>query len=157
MNIFDNQYYTTLTNTLPDVLNYAGEVSAAKPYVNTYVPPSVFQGQQPVYNLGRSVVDTFSFDKDNYGRGLVGKGALTGAKLGATIGLNPAALAATGGLSAIAVPYGAVVGGASGLFFRDRARKKAQEMQDKRLQGLMSAQKSFNAYNTEYNLSLIHI
>jgi len=39
-----------------------------------------------------------------------GAGALQGAKTGAAIGLNPALMAATGGLSALAIPAGAAIG-----------------------------------------------
>jgi hypothetical protein len=41
-------------------------------------------------------------------------GAGSGASMGASIGLNPALLAATGGLSALAVPVGAIIGGIAG-------------------------------------------
>lgn len=43
----------------------------------------------------------------------IGSGAATGAKIGSA-GLNPAALGATGGLSALAVPLGAIAGGIAG-------------------------------------------
>ena len=59
--------------------------------------------------------------------GAAGKGALSGAGTGAAIGLNPAALAATGGLSALAVPAGALIGGvASGL--KQNTANKAQQI-----------------------------
>ena len=51
-------------------------------------------------------------------------GAAAGLKAGATIGLNPAALAATGGLSALAAPVGAGIGALVGRY---NAKKNAEE------------------------------
>lgn len=55
------------------------------------------------------------------------KGASTGLKMGATIGLNPAALAATGGLSALAVPAAALIGGGIGLATSKKTAEKQNE------------------------------
>jgi hypothetical protein len=52
------------------------------------------------------------------------KGASTGIKMGATIGLNPAALAATGGLSALAIPAAALIGGGVGFATSKKTAEK---------------------------------
>ena len=65
-----------------------------------------------MYMCGGKMYDFGGFmDDNNNAIGGAAKGAMSGAATGASIGLNPALLAATGGLSAVAVPIGAAIGG----------------------------------------------
>jgi uncharacterized protein HemX len=114
------------------------------PQFSTETPQALFEGNRPVYNLGMVVSEASAFNKKDYGRGSVGRGAATGLKVGA----NPALLAATGGLSA---PIGAAVGAVAGFFGGKRARKKAEERQNQRLANIGSAQQEFSESQQDYN------
>lgn len=62
------------------------------------------------------------------------KGAIQGAEIGAEIGLNPAALAATSGLSALAVPVAGIIGGYYGYYNNKDEEKAAQQKNNAILQ-----------------------
>jgi hypothetical protein len=96
------------------------------------------QGGQPMayggpmsYKCGGNMYDFGGWADNNSGTiSGAGTGALSGASTAATIGLNPAALAATGGLSALAVPIGAAIGGIAGGFKgrkQDEATRLAEQ------------------------------
>jgi hypothetical protein len=62
----------------------------------------------------------------------IARGAAQGAEMGA-IGLNPALLTATGGLSALAVPAGAIIGGSiGGVTGKKKGEKINQEIEDQK-------------------------
>lgn len=84
-------------------------------------------------------------DDNNNAIGGAAKGYMSGAATGASIGLNPALLAATGGLSALAIPIGATIGGVTGGIKGNKA-DKAEAAADEEAARLRIAQsKAINA------------
>lgn len=144
VDIFNNPYYSAISSGIQQGAGFATEVAAAQPGFYTGVNAPQSYGGRPVYTIGQNVADTNGFHVGNYGRGLVGKGAITGASIGA----NPALVAATGGGS---IAIGAAVGAMGGGFAKNRVQKKADKMNMERWGNIKAAQQSFNSANTEYN------
>lgn len=108
--------------------------------IDTEAPGLQTQGQfnTPVFNLGQQTVYTSNLKASDFGKGLVGGGALQGASAGAAFG-----------------PGGALVGGAvgalAGIFGQNAARKRAEQKIKQAKANLMSAQENFNEQNEESN------
>jgi hypothetical protein len=89
-------------------------------------PGSYMMAGQITGSLVEGAPDEYGIKKNAVGGGAL-KGAGGGAALGATIGLNPAVMTATGGLSAIVAPIaGALIGGAAGGIKSSNEQKAAR-------------------------------
>jgi hypothetical protein len=122
------------------------EMLAQMPEAQQGMPIMRYGGN--MYRCGGKMYDFGGFLEDNSNTlSGVGTGALSGASTGATIGLNPAALAATGGLSALAVPFGALIGGAAGGVSGNKKDKELQKEENMQNQAL--AQQNAMALNMQ--------
>lgn len=108
--------------------------------IGTEAPGLQTQGQfsTPTFNLGQQTVYTSNLRASDFGKGLVGGGALQGASAGAAFGPKGAVI-------------GAAVGALTGLFGRRAARNRAEQQINQAKSNLMAAQQNFNEQNEESN------
>ncbi len=94
-------------------------------------PSTYLMAGQTSGTLVEGAPDEYGIKKNAVGGGAL-KGAGAGAAMGAAIGLNPAVLAATGGLSAVVAPIaGALIGGTAGGIKSSNEQKAARSLMAK--------------------------
>lgn len=134
-NIYNNPYFQTFNALSQAGLQIATAAQQTAPAFNTNVPAAQSFGGRPSYNLGQSVVEAGTFNQKDAGRGLITKGAMAGLQAG----MNPAVMAA----APWAPVAGAAAGAITGAILQKSQRDKAEEMQNKRIANITSAQREY--------------
>lgn len=124
--------------------NNIGQAIGQADSINTQVPGSYAMDQYgtPAYTLGQAQQQAAGFNRNDYGKGLVGSSAGTGAATGAAIG---APLGGVGGIIGGAI--GGIIGGISGAFGQGAARNRAARRNRQLQSNISAAQDRYNKQN----------